>query len=330
MREVMFKAEVGDDIFGEDPSINTLEHHAASLFGMESGLYCSSGTQTNQIAINVHTSPGDEVICSKEAHIYNYEGGGIAMNSGASVRLLDGDQGRFTLDSVKENINPDDQHFPVSRLICLEDSCNRGGGSIWDHNEIAKISAYAREHNLGMHLDGARLFNSLVETEVDWKEYGSHFDSISICLSKGLGAPVGSVLLGSAPFIKKARRVRKVFGGGMRQAGIIASAGLYALENNISRLKEDNDHAKEVASVLDKLDWVKSVIPVATNIVIFEVADGNQCQEVIRLLEEKEIKAYAIGEKQIRFVFHLEVNRQDVTRLMETLGGLTLPSTSQA
>ena len=233
MRQAMLDAPVGDDVFGEDPTINELEQYAAKMFGFEAGLFCCSGTQTNQIAINVHVQPGGEVICHEESHIYKYEGGGIAKNSGASVRLLRGNRGRITADDVQLWINPDDIHLPVTQLISIEDTSNRGGGAIYDFNEIRKIRALSSMIKIPLHLDGARLFNSLIENGVDYLEYGQQFDSISICLSKGLGAPVGSVLLGSHDFIKKARRVRKVFGGGMRQAGIIAAGGLYALKHNI-------------------------------------------------------------------------------------------------
>jgi threonine aldolase len=244
MLDFMVKAEVGDDVFGDDPTVNELERYGAALFGKEAGLYCSSGTQTNQIAINVHCRPGDEIICHEESHIYRYEGGGIMRNSGASVRLLRGNGGRINPNEIEFNINPDDQHYPVTRMVSIEDTSNRGGGVVYDFSDIQKISQICKQKNLSFHLDGARVFNALEVTKIDPIVYGKEFDSISVCLSKSLGAPVGSLLLGTSDFIKKARRVRKVFGGGMRQAGIIAAGGLYALKNNIIRLKRRSSQSK--------------------------------------------------------------------------------------
>src|ERR1700690_2109016 len=235
MLEAMFRASVGDDVFGEDPSVNKLETLAAETFGMEAGLFCPSGTMTNQIAIKCHTQPGDEVICDTMSHVYIYEGGGIAFNSGCQVRPIEGDRGRITADQVTKSINPDDVHKPVTRLVSLENTANRGGGSCYEFNDLQSIREVCLENNLKLHLDGARVFNAIVENKEEPKDYGALFDSISVCLSKGLGAPVGSVLLGNKDFIQKARRVRKVFGGGMRQAGYLAAAGIFALENNIER-----------------------------------------------------------------------------------------------
>ena len=246
MLQAMITAKVGDDVFGEDPSINELEQMSAAMFGMESGLFCPSGTMTNQIAIKCHTQSGDEVICDESAHVYQYEGGGIAFNSGASVKLLYGDRGRMNADQIKAAINQDDDHKAHTSLVCIENTSNRGGGSCYDLNEIKKIKQVCRENDLALHLDGARLWNAMVAKNETPKQYGGTFDSISICLSKGLGCPVGSVLLGKKDFIKKARRIRKVFGGAMRQGGIIAAAGIYALKNNIERLKQDHDHAKQI------------------------------------------------------------------------------------
>ena len=226
MQEAMRDAPLGDDVFGEDPSINQLEAKTAALFGMEAALFCPSGTMTNQIAIKCHTQPGDEVICDESSHIYQYEGGGIAFNAGASVRLLHGDRGRLTADLVKAAINPDDVHKPVSRLVSLENTCNRGGGACYDFSEIQRMSALCSQQGLAFHLDGARLWNALVAKNETPLAYGQAFDSISVCLSKSLGCPVGSLLLGKKDFIRKARRIRKVFGGGMRQAGMLAAAGM--------------------------------------------------------------------------------------------------------
>ena len=258
MLQAMMTAKVGDDVFGEDPSINELEKMSADMFGMESGLFCPSGTMTNQIAIKCHTQPGDEVICDESAHVYQYEGGGIAFNSSASVKLLYGDRGRINATQVKAAINPDDNHKANTSLVCLENTSNRGGGSCYDFNEIKKIKEVCVENHLALHLDGARLWNALVAKNETPKQYGETFDSISICLSKGLGCPVGSVLIGKKDFIKKARRIRKVFGGGMRQAGFLAAAGIYALKNNIERLKQDHDNAKQIGEVIAKTSMARS------------------------------------------------------------------------
>lgn len=323
MMEFMFNAPVGDDVFGEDPSINELEQFAATLFGKEAGLYCSSGTQTNQIAINVYCRPGDEVICSKEAHIYKYEGGGIAKNSGSSVKLLDGDRGRITAGQVKAAINDaDNVHYPITSLVALEDTMNRGGGAIYSLEEIKKIKVLCETEHLPLHLDGARVFNSLVETEVDYAEYGNCFDSISICLSKGLGAPVGSVLIGNKDFIKKARRVRKVYGGGMRQAGIIAAGGLFALKNNISLLKEDHRKAKVLEEVLSNLTWVENVLEVQTNIVVTTLKENVSVEKMIGRLKEKNILVMAFGGQSIRMVTHLDFSDSQLDEVVKALKSL--------
>lgn len=319
MRNAMFEAPVGDDVFGEDPTVNLLQERAAALFGMEAGLFCASGTQTNQIAINVHVNPGGEVICHEESHIYKYEGGGIAKNSGASVRLLQGDRGRLTADSISQWINPDDVHLPVTELISLEDTANRGGGAIYDFEEIKRIRSFSLAQNIPLHLDGARLFNALVETGTDIREYAAQFDSISICLSKGLGAPIGSVLLGKADFIHKARRVRKVLGGGMRQAGMIAAAGLYALENNVQRLKQDHLYARKIEETLLDLPWISSVLPVQTNIVVGILQESARRDEIIGKLKENGILAMAFGPGMIRMVTHLDITECDLSRTCEAL-----------
>ncbi|OJU24211.1 MAG: threonine aldolase, partial [Sphingobacteriales bacterium 41-5] len=251
MLQAMMGAPVGDDVFGEDPSVNKLEEMAAGMFGMQAALYCSSGTQTNQIAIKCHTQPGDEVICDADAHIYQYEGGGIASNSGCSVKLLQGHRGRISAEQVVESINnKNDVHKAYSRLVCVENTSNRGGGSCYDFEELKKIKKVCEANGLAFHIDGARLFDALVAKNETPHQYGQLFDSISICLSKSLGCPVGSLLLGSKEFITKARRVRKAFGGGMRQAGFIAAAGIYAFQNNIERLQQDHGHAKQIAAAL--------------------------------------------------------------------------------
>ncbi|MDB5012134.1 MAG: threonine aldolase [Daejeonella sp.] len=272
MLQAMMEAKVGDDVYGEDETVNALEHKLAGIFGMEAGLFCPSGTMTNQIAIKCFTNPMDEVILDEKSHVYRYEGGGVAYNSLASVRLLQGERGLLTPELIEQNINnQDDIHYPKSSLVVLENTVNRGGGSFYTLSQIEPIYHLCKLKNLKLHLDGARIFNALAETKDDPKKYGHLFDGISICLSKGLGAPVGSVLLGNRETIGKARRVRKVFGGGMRQAGFLAAAGIYALDNHVQRLKTDHLHAKTLELALSKLSYVKDIIPVLTNIVIFKL-----------------------------------------------------------
>lgn len=319
MRQAMLEAPVGDDVFGEDPTIIELEEYAANMFGFEAGLFCSSGTQTNQIAINVHVQPGGEVICHEESHIYKYEGGGIAKNSGASVRLLRGDRGRISSEEVQQWINPDNIHLPITQLISIEDTTNRGGGAIYDFDEIRKLSALSSMIKIPFHLDGARIFNALTESGVDYLEYGKQFDSISICLSKGLGAPVGSVLLGSKEFIHKARRVRKVFGGGMRQAGIIAAGGLYALKYNVERLKIDHLNAKSIEQTLCNVNWVKSVVPVETNIVVAELVDPSALSMIVARLHEMNVLVMPFGPGLIRLVTHMDISSDDMDQTLSAL-----------
>jgi len=319
MLEAMMKAPVGDDVFGEDPSVNHLEALSAGLFGMEAAIFCPSGTMTNQIAIKCHTQPGDEVICERMSHIYQYEGGGIAFNSGASVRLIDGNRGRVTARQVKESINPDDVHKPVSTLVSLENTSNRGGGSCYDFADIQAIKEVCLENKLKLHLDGARLFNALVAKNETFKQYGEVFDSISICLSKGLGTPVGSVLIGTKDVIKKARRIRKIFGGGMRQAGFLAAAGIYALENNVARLVEDHKHAQLIAKTLETKDFIGEILPVETNIVIFEVKGRYTAPDLAVKLKEAGIFVIAISPTQIRIVVHLDIQPADVKRTIDVI-----------
>lgn len=322
MLDAMFQAQVGDDVFGEDPSINELESFAADMFGMEASVFCPSGTMTNQIAIKCHTQPGDEVICDVSSHIYQYEGGGIAFNSGASVKLLYGDRGRITANQVLENINADDVHKAHSSLVSLENTSNRGGGSCYDIEEIKKIKTVCDENNLKLHLDGARLFNALVATKQTPKEYGQAFDSISICLSKSLGCPVGSLLLGKKDFIKKARRIRKVFGGGMRQAGYLAAAGIFALKNNIERLNQDHDHAKQIAEALKKKDFVNEIMPVETNIIIFGLKQPWTANSLVEKLKQNKILSHPISATQVRLVTHLDVTPEMVEKTIEVINKL--------
>ena len=319
MLQTMFQAEVGDDVFGEDPTVNKLESIAAELFGMEAAVFCPSGTMTNQIAIKCHTQPGDEVICDKLSHIYIYEGGGIAFNSGCSVKPLDGNYGKITAELVKSAINPDDIHKPVSRLVSLENTANRGGGSCYDFEEIKAMKEICLKNNLSLHLDGARLFNALVAKNETAFQYGEIFDSISVCLSKGLGTPVGSLLLGKKDFVKKARRFRKVFGGGMRQAGILAAAGIFALENNINRLAVDHQNAKMIADALRKKDFVKDIFPIETNIIIFEVGGRFTAAQFVQILQEDDIKTIAISDNQVRIVLHLDITESMVDRTISII-----------
>jgi threonine aldolase len=319
MLAAMMEAKVGDDVFAEDLTVNKLEEFAANMFGMEAGLFCPSGTMTNQIAIKVHTQPGDEVICDELSHVYQYEGGGIAFNSAASVKLLQGNLGRLTANQVKEAINPDDIHKAKSSLVVLENTSNRGGGSCYQYNDIQLIKSICIENNLKFHLDGARLFNALIAKNETAKQYGEAFHSISICLSKGLGSPVGSVLLGTKDFIKQARRIRKVFGGGMRQAGFIASAGLFALENHVDRLTTDHFHAKELGKALSTHPKVESVLPVETNIVIFSLKKETTAAEFVAKLKDHGILCFATGKHNIRFVTHLDISDSMIARACEVL-----------
>jgi threonine aldolase len=320
MLKAMFAAEVGDDVFGDDPTVNELEEKVAKMFGMEAALFCASGTMANQIAIKAHTQPGDEVICHKLSHVYYYEGGGIAMNSGASVCLLEGDGGRITAADVAAHINPpDDPHRPLTKLVSVENTMNKGGSSIYDFNELTVIGKVCHENGLKYHLDGARLFNALVETSETTADYGSLFDSISICISKGLGAPVGSVLIGNKAFIHKARRIRKVFGGGMRQAGYLAAACIYALDNHVERLHDDHKKAKHLESLLQSLPYIDSVMPVQTNLVFFTLKPEMPADIFLRNLKANDIHALALSPQQIRFVTHLDVTDEMMAEIEAVL-----------
>lgn len=319
MLKYMMSCEVGDDVFSEDPTINKLEIKIAGMFGKEAGLFCTSGTMANQVAIKVHSNPGDEIICHRLSHVYNYEGGGIAFNSGASVRLIEGNRGNISAENIIENINEDEIYKPITSLVCFEDTCNKAGGAVLDFDRIRAAKLVCAANGLKTHLDGARLFNRLVASPINYKEYGNQFDSISLCLSKGLGAPVGSVLIGTNEFISHSRRVRKVFGGGMRQGGIIAGAGLYALENHIQRLSEDHSRAKIIADQLEDHSKVKEVLPVDTNIIVFNLVDDQDPHNFIDHLRQKGILAFAIGGQSIRFVFHLDISEADVETVIKAL-----------
>ncbi|GMV78426.1 MAG: threonine aldolase [Chitinophagaceae bacterium] len=320
MLDAMMTAPVGDDVFGEDPTINALENLVAEMFAMEAALFCPSGTMTNQIAIKAHTQPGDEIICDILSHVYQYEGGGIAFNSGCSVKLIQGNKGRITASQVEESINnANDVHKPISKLVSLENTSNRGGGCCYNFNDMLAIQEVCKKNNLLLHLDGARIFNALVAKKETPTQYGKTFNSISVCLSKGLGAPVGSVLLGNKNFIQKARRIRKVFGGGMRQAGVLAAAGIYALQNNINRLAQDHLHAKQIEQALQKKDFIGEIFPVETNIIIFEIKGKYTASEFIALLKENNILAIAISNTQVRFVVHLDITESMVQQTLEVI-----------
>ncbi len=319
MMDAILNAKVGDDVFGDDPSVIEIEGKTAAMFGKQAALFCPSGTMTNQIAMKVHTKPGDEIICDEGSHVYRYEGGGIGFNSGSSVRLIKGNRGRITAQQVLKNINPDDPHFPVSKLVVAENTSNKGGGSCYAYRDLQEISEVCKKNNLRFHLDGARLFNALTKTGDSTIQTGELFDSVSICLSKGLGAPVGSLLIGDKDFIKQGRRIRKVFGGGMRQAGYLAAAGIFALENNIDRLKDDHKKAKVIEEFLNQTSFVKTVLPVETNIVVFELQDDINDKEFLTSLEERGIKAVGFGPQTIRFVTHLDFTQEMLEILLVEL-----------
>ncbi len=318
MKEAMFSAPIGDDVFGEDPTVNALEEKIAEMFGMEAGIFCPSGTMTNQIAIRLHTRIQTEVICHKYSHIYLYEGGGIMANSLASVKLLDGNLGKISDEQIKASISPDDVHAPETSLVSLENTMNKGGGSIYTLDEVRPIREVCDEHGLKLHLDGARFFNAITETGDDPSQWGSLFNTISICLSKGLGCPVGSVLLGSKADIKRARKVRKVFGGGMRQAGFLAAAGIYALDNQVERLKEDHARARKVGEIMTAQSFVSEVYPVATNIVIAKL-DGVSPEVLLGQMEEKGIRAVRFGSDLIRFVTHHDFGDDHLTEFEKVI-----------
>ena len=319
MLEAMIGAEVGDDVFGEDPTVNALEDKAAALFGKEAALFCPSGTMTNQIAVKVHTQPLDEVICDHFSHVYQYEVGGYAFHSGVAVNLLAGTHGKITAAQIEAAIKPPFDWLPRTRLVVLENTCNKGGGSIYTLAELRPIRQLCLQQGLRLHLDGARLFNALVETGESTIETGREFDSISICLSKGLGAPVGSLLIGDATFIRQARRVRKVMGGGMRQAGILAAAGIYALDHHVERLREDNERARIIGRLLEALPYVADVRPVQSNILIFDLQPPLTAAAYVEKLEKRGIKATAFGPQTVRFVTHLDFTEEMMEQVLETL-----------
>lgn len=319
MLDAMFAAKVGDDVFGEDPTINALEERAAKMFGKEAGVFCPSGTMTNQIAINVSTKPGDELICDFTSHIYQYEGGGMARNSGVQAKLLNGDRGRISGQQVQESINQFLDWLTRTKLVSIENTVNKAGGSYYRFEQMDELSKVCRQHGLLLHLDGARIFNAVVEAGYTSEQIGPLFDSISVCLSKGLGAPAGSVLLGTKEFIKEARRARKVFGGGMRQAGFIAAAGLYALDHHVERLKEDHKRASYLGEAVKALPYVKEVLPVETNIIIFTLHDAIPLDYFMQQMADNGIKAAIFGKQTVRFVTHLDVDDKMIERTIDVL-----------
>ena len=318
----MWAAEVGDDVFREDPTVNALEAKCADMFGHEAALFCPSGTMANQIALKVHTRPLDEVICDEMSHIYQYEVGGYAFHSGIGVNLLKGENGIITAEMVEAAIKPPYDWLPRSTLVVIENTCNKGGGSIYPIAQIRAIRALCQQKKLALHLDGARLFNALVETGDSTQEVGALLDSISICLSKGLGAPVGSVLIGNQAFIAEARRVRKAMGGGMRQAGYLAAAGIYALDHHVERLRDDHAHARMLAEALAQLPWVTNIRPVQTNILIFDLVPPHSPAAFLDFLKKKGVVASAFGPQTIRFVTHLDVSRGMIEEVMGILSEL--------
>lgn len=323
MLQQMFRAKVGDDVYKQDPTVAELEETVASLFGMEAALFFPSGTMANQTAIKLHTNPGEQLICDKYSHIYNYEGGGASFNSGVSCRLIDGHRGMITAGQVEEAINPPDfYHSPLTTLVSIENTTNKGGGACYEIDTLKQIKAVCNRHNLKYHLDGARLWNALVAKRQHPKQFGELFDTISVCLSKGLGAPVGSLLVSDARTINKALRIRKILGGGMRQAGYLAAAGLYALQNNVGRLEEDHRRAKQLGQLLQQLPWVASVEPVETNILIFAIKPQYSETALIEKLKQKNIAISSLGKGKLRIVTHLdykEVMHQYVLEALQKL-----------
>tara|TARA_R100001369_G_scaffold92244_1_gene136379 strand:- start:2046 stop:3068 length:1023 start_codon:yes stop_codon:yes gene_type:complete len=320
MLQAMMEAEVGDDVYKEDPTVNKLEEYVANLFGMEEALFFPTGSMANQAAIKLHTQPSEQLICDKWAHVFNYEGGGASFNSGVSCKLVDGDRGMITAAQVEENINPPDfYHSPLTTLVCLENTTNKGGGACYDFDEIKKIRKVCDTHNLGFHLDGARLMNAIVAKKENPKDYGKVFDTLTICLSKGMGTPLGTVLVGKKELMQNAMRVRKVLGGGMRQIGFMAAAGLYAFENHIDRLAEDHKKASEIANVLSQQPYVSKVEPTETNIVIFYLKEGFSEEKFMDDLHEKEIIISNMGQGKLRIVTHLDYTEEMHVKFIDTL-----------
>ncbi len=325
MLKAIMTAEVGDDVYKEDPTVNALEEKLAKMFGKDEALFFPTGSMANQAAIKLHTQPAEQLICDKWAHVFNYEGGGVSFNSGVSCKLIDGNRGIITAKQVEENINPPDfYHSPLTTLVCLENTTNKGGGACYDLEEINEIRKVCNRHGLSLHLDGARLFNALLAKNEDPKDYGKLFDTISVCLSKGLGAPMGSVLIGDRKLMKNALRVRKVLGGGMRQIGFMAAAGIYALDNHVERLFEDHKRAKEIGETLQQQAYVKEVEPVETNIVIFYLDNVSDESKFLKALESKNIIISNMGQGKLRIVTHLDYSEEMHQKFLETLNKVSL------
>ena len=324
MIDAMASAPLGDDVYAEDPTVNALQSRLAAMFGKEKALFFPTGTMTNQAAIKLHTQPGEQLICDKYAHVYNYEGGGVSFNSGVSCKLIDGDRGMITAKQVSESINPPDfYHSPLTTLVALENTTNKGGGGCWDFSEIKKIKTVCEDHNLGFHLDGARLWNALEVTKETPKDYGAVFDTISVCLSKGLGCPIGSVLIGDSVIMEKAIRIRKMLGGGMRQVGVLAAAGLYALDHHRKRLSEDHQKANEIGQILQNKSYVAKLQPIETNILIFELASHINADQFVLNLEKKGVLISNMGGGKLRMVTHLDYNLEMHEKLIETLESIS-------
>ncbi len=320
MLQAILSAKVGDDVYKEDPSVNELEKKLATMFGMDEALFFPTGSMANQAAIKLHTQPAEQLICDKWAHVYNYEGGGVSFNSGVSCKLVDGDRGMITAEQVEDNINPPDfYHSPLTSLVCLENTTNKGGGACYDLEEIKKIRKVCNTHGLGLHLDGARLFNALVAKGESPKEYGKLFDTISVCLSKGLGTPMGSVLIGNSDLMKNAIRVRKVLGGGMRQVGFMAAAGIYALDNHVERLADDNKRAKEIGAILATLPYILKVETVETNIAIFYLKDASNEESFMKQLQKENIRISNMGHGKLRIVTHLDYSEEQHQKFLQVL-----------
>ena len=325
MLQYMFRAKVGDDVYRQDPTAVELEETVADLFGKEAALFFPSGTMANQAAIKLHTQPGDQLICDKWAHVYLYEAGGASFNSGVSCSLVDGNRGMITSLQVEEHLtDPEFYHNPKTSLVCIENTTNKGGGACYDIEELKRIKQVCTDNNLKYHLDGARLWNALVAKRQHPKQYGELFDTISVCLSKGMGAPVGSLLLGDKETIHRALRVRKVLGGGMRQIGYLAAAGLYALQHNVGRLEEDHRRAREIGALLQQLYWVDKVEPVETNILIFSVKPQFDENVLIEKLKQKNIYISSMGRGKLRIVTHLDYKQVMHDYVLEALQKLEL------
>ncbi|HQW69786.1 MAG TPA: GntG family PLP-dependent aldolase [Flavobacterium sp.] len=325
MLKAMFAAKVGDDVFKQDPTVNEFERIVANLFGMEAALFFPSGTMANQTAIKLNTNPGDQIICDKWSHIHLYESGGASFNSGVNFNLLDGNRGMITAEQVKNGINdPEFYHAPLSKMVGIENTTNKGGGACYDIDELVKIKQVCVDNNLKFHLDGARLWNAMIAKKQHPKQFGELFDTISVCFSKGMGCPIGSVLLSDAETMRKALRIRKIFGGNLRQSGYLAAAGIYALQNNINRLEDDHNRAKELGNTLQKLSWVASVQPVETNIVVFSVIDTIEDKMVIEKLKQKGVAISLLAKNTLRMVTHLDYKQVMHEYVIDVLGKIEL------